>query len=162
MNRRTFLKSLAAALAASAVPAPVGAILDPPPVVDWNTWNFIELKSGLAGVSARINGQDITRFPALLAEVRKYIRVDKDHVAFGPGGVTDKGGGFRMMVPDLDSPRDVVACCNLRLRSEHHEYSSMTDILVTNGDAKIDGLVFCDIKHPTPIEGVQIVGIGPN
>jgi hypothetical protein len=72
MNRRLFLQSLATLIAASQLPSSaIASALDAAPIIDWS----VPVNIGVAltnGVSQMfIDNQDITRFPSLVAGMRK-------------------------------------------------------------------------------------------
>ena len=158
MNRRSFLKALGAALGAAAVvDVPSWVLpLPPPPVIDWTAWNTVELRSGLAGVTARINGIDVTPYHELMGMVARAIRIDHQQglVAFSAFDAS-LGSGFRVDVPDMEGMDDIVVGCTMKLSGPAMQ--TVTDLYV----AEKPGLTFKDVKEPCLIGGVTIEGVVP-
>lgn len=122
MNRRDFLKALGVTFAAAAVPSAVLKAVEVVPVVDWTAWNHVELKSGLAGVTAWVNGVDVTNHPSILRVINRFVHIGKDAIRFGASGFEEGDGepavrrsGFMMPLDNPDSTETLFVGCSLHL-----------------------------------------------
>ena len=121
MNRRTFLKALATITAATAT-TDLSAFLPPPavtapPVVDWTTWNLVELNWFKGKIRGRLNNQDVSMFPNIMREMcqRFYFDAERGEIRLSSSGHAALSmGGFRYVVDDVDSEKPFVFGCYVK------------------------------------------------